>query len=160
MLESKASFSTDRRYRFTLYRRWAESGDEILFIGLNPSTADEAHNDPTVWRCINFARGWGYRGIWLGNIFAWRTTYPDGLDGVHKPVGRGNNLALRVMAERCQKKVYAWGNHGQLMDRGREVVDMLGPGWCLGINKNGNPKHPLYQRRDAQLVEYPTKRGK
>jgi len=59
MLESKASFSEDRLYRFTLYRRWAESGDEILFIGLNPSTADEAHNDPTVRRCINFARDWG-----------------------------------------------------------------------------------------------------
>ncbi|MBA7649749.1 hypothetical protein ES703_57547 [subsurface metagenome] len=160
MLESKASFSEDRLYRFTLYRRWAESGDEILFIGLNPSTADEAHNDPTVRRCINFARDWGYHGVWLGNIFAWRATYPDGLDGVHEPVGRGNNLCLKLMARRCAKVVYAWGDHGQYMGRGCQVVDMLGPGWCFGINKTGEPRHPLYLPRNAQLIRYPaTKAG-
>lgn len=159
MLESKASFSEDRLYRFVLYRRWAELGQEILFIGLNPSTADEAHNDPTVRRCINFARDWGYRGIWLGNIFAWRATYPDGLDEVYDPVGRGNSLALKGMAERCIRIVYAWGNQGQLLNRGRQVVDMLGPGWCFGVNKNGEPTHPLYQPRNAQLIEYPDQRS-
>ena len=154
MWESKASFSEDRRYRFTLYRRWAELGQEILFICLNPSTADEEHNDPTVWRCVNFARDWEYRGVWLGNIFAWRATYPDGLDGVHEPVGSRNNLCLKLMARGCAKVVYAWGNHGQYLGRGRQVVDMLGPGWCFGVNKTGEPTHPLYQPRDAKLIQY------
>lgn len=155
MWESKASFSEDRRYRFTLYRRWAEVGQEILFICLNPSTADEEHNDPTVWRCVNFARDWGFRGMWLGNLFALVTTDPAELYGnVHEPVGRGNDLVLKQMAARCAKAVYAWGNHGHIGGRGRQVVDMLVLGWCFGINKTGEPKHPLYQPRDARLIRY------
>jgi len=158
MLESKASFSEDRRHRFTLYRRWAKSGPEILFICLNPSTADEAYNDPTVWRCLNFARDWGYRGVWIGNLFALRATNPAELYkreiyGVYDPIGRGNDLALKMMAARCDRVVYAWGNHGQLLNRGRQVVEMLGPGWCFGVNKTGEPKHPLYLSRNAQLVK-------
>lgn len=159
MLESKASFSSDRRCRFTLYRRWAESGQEILFICLNPSTADEEYNDPTVWRCVNFASDWGYRGVWIGNLFALRATNPAELYkreiyAVYDPVGRANDLVLKTMAARCAKVVYAWGNHGQLLNRGQQVVDMLGPGWCFGVNKTGEPKHPLYQSRNAQLIQY------
>jgi len=89
-----------------------------------------------------------------------RATHPDGLDGVHEPVGRGNNLCLKMMARRCAKVVYAWGDHGQYMGRGCQVVDMLGPGWCFGINKTGEPRHPLYLPRNAQLIRYPaTKAG-
>ncbi|GAJ17368.1 unnamed protein product, partial [marine sediment metagenome] len=161
--ESKASFSEDRRYRFTLYRRWAGSGQEILFICLNPSTADEDYNDPTVWRCVNFARDWGYRAVWLGNLFALVTTdpaklYTPTIYEVFDPVGRGNNLVLKKMAARCAKVVYAWGNHGHIANRGRHVVDMIGPAWCFGVNKTGEPKHPLYQSRNAQLKRYPNKR--
>lgn len=160
MWESKASFSEDRRYRFTLYRRWTELGQgpvrhqEILFICLNPSTADEAYNDPTVWRCVNFARDWGYRGVWIGNLFALRATDPSELYEAYEPVGMANDLVLRQMAQRCSKVVYAWGNHGQLLNRGRQVVDMIGSGWCFGVNKSGEPKHPLYQPRNAKLIHY------
>lgn len=154
MWESKASFSEDRLYRFTLYRRWAELGQEILFICLNPSTADEEHNDPTVWRCVNFARDWGYRGVWVGNLFAFRATEPNELYIAYDPVGVANNLALRQMAKRCDKVVYAWGNHGQYKDRGQYVAEMIGFGWCFGVNKTGEPKHPLYQPRNAQLIKY------
>lgn len=154
MIESKASFSEDRRYRFTLYRRWDKLGREILFICLNPSTADEAKDDPTVRRCINFAKDWGYRGVWIGNIFALRSTDPSELYKAWEPVGSANNLALRTMVERCDKVVYAWGNHGEHRDRGREVADMLGIAWCFGVNKKGEPRHPLYLKRDAQLMEY------
>lgn len=165
MLESKASFSEDRRYRFTLYRRWAEDGHEILFIGLNPSTADEAQNDATVRRCINFAKSWGYAGIWLGNLFAFRSTdvrelYTHRIYEVYDPVGRGNDLALQGMAERCAKVVYAWGNHGRLLSRGREVHLMLGRAWCFGINKTGQPTHPLYQPNNARLVPFPQEESK
>ena len=157
MLESKASFSEDRRYRFSLYRRWAELGPEVLFICLNPSTANEYFDDPTVRRCISFARAWGFRGMWLGNLFALVTTDPEKLYKpeiyeVFDPVGRGNNLVLKVMARRCAKVVYAWGNHGHIANRSRQVVDMIGPGWCFGINKTGEPRHPLYQARNAQLI--------
>lgn len=159
MLESKASFSEDRLYRFTLYRRWAEAGQEILFICLNPSTADEDYNDPTVWRCVNFARDWGYRGVWIGNLFALRATNPAELMSARFTrsidlIGRSNSLVLRQMAARCAKVVYAWGNHGRLLNRGRQVVNMIGPGWCFGVNKTGEPKHPLYQPRNADLIKY------
>lgn len=158
MWESKASFSEDRTYRFILYRRWAELGQEILFICLNPSTADEIHNDPTVSRCVNFARDWGYRAVWVGNLFALRATEPNELYTAYEPVGMANNLALRQMAKRCSKVVYAWGNHGRYQDRGRRVAQMIGPRWCFGVNKTGEPKHPLYLSRNAQLIRYPTKR--
>lgn len=155
MLESKASFSEDRRYRFTLYRKWEEQGPEILFVCLNPSTADEEHNDPTVWRCINYARDWGYRGVWVGNLFALRATNPKELYKANDPVGMGNDLCLREMAKRCSKVVCAWGDHGQLMwGRCRAVANMLAPAWCFAVNKSGEPRHPLYQRRDAKLVRY------
>ncbi len=154
MWKSKASFSKDRLYRFTLYRRWAESGQEILFICLNPSTADEDHDDPTVRRCVNFARDWGYRGVWLGNLFALVTTDSAELYKHYDPVGCANNLVLKTMAARCAKVVYAWGNHGRLLNRSRQVVNMIGPGLCFGVNKTGEPKHPLYQSRNAQLIQY------
>lgn len=162
MWESKASFSPDRLYRFTLYRRWAEVGQEILFICLNPSTADEEYNDPTVWRCVNFARDWGYRGVWVGNLFGLRATNPAKLMTARFSrsvdlIGRTNSLVLRLMASRCAKVVYAWGNHGHLLNRGRQVVDMIGPGWCFGVNKSGEPRHPLYVPRNAQLIRYPNK---
>ena len=157
MLESKASFSEDRRFRYRLYRRWAELGPEILFICLNPSTADEDHDDPTVRRCVNFARDWGFRAMWLGNLFALVTTDPAKLYKpviyeVFDPVGRGNDLALKMMAARCAKAVYAWGNHGHIANRGRLVADMIIIAWCFGINKTGEPKHPLYLPRNAQLM--------
>ncbi len=159
MLESKASFSEDRRYRFSLYRRWAELGAEVLFICLNPSTADEHYDDPTVWRCVNFARDWGFRGMWLGNLFALVTTDPAKLSTpeiyeVFDPVGRGNDLALKAMAARCAIVVYAWGNHGRIANRGRQVADMIIMARCFGINKTGEPKHPLYLPRHAQLIRF------
>lgn len=154
MWESRASFSEDRLYRYTLYRRWAEHGQDVLFIGLNPSTADEQYNDPTVWQCVNFARDWGYRGVWVGNLFALRATEPIELYLTDRPVGRINDIALRQMVKRCGRVVYAWGNHGQYKDRGRQVVDMIGPGWCFGINKTGEPRHPLYLPRNAPLVPF------
>ena len=108
---------------------------------------------------MNFARDWGYRGVWLGNLFALVTTDPAKLYKreiyeVYDPVGRGNNLVLKTMVGRCTKVVYAWGNYGHIASRGRQVVDMIGPGWCFGVNKTGEPKHPLYQSHNAQLIQY------
>lgn len=154
-LESKASFSKDRLYRFSLYRRWKKLGKEILFICLNPSTADETTNDPTVRRCINLAKGWGYRGVWVGNIFALRATNPLELYKVYDPIGRENDLALKKMADRCIEVVFAWGNHGRFLNRGQQVSSMIGSGQCFGVNQSGEPRHPLYLPRDVQLIEYP-----
>ena len=161
MEDKGAVFSKSRHYRYSLWRTWDKDKPKILFICLNPSTADEAHNDPTVWRCVNFARDMGYGGVVVCNIFALRATHPGELYKAEDPVGAGNDVMIKASAIRCDRVVvYAWGNHGRLMDRGSEVVDMLGPAKCFGVNKTGEPKHPLYQPRDAQLVEYVRKSKK
>lgn len=153
-MEGGAVFSKNRRYRYSLWRIWEKERPKILFVCLNPSTADETHNDPTVRRCVNFARDWGYGQVCVSNIFAFRGTKPAQLYTASDPVGPGNDLMIKADAIRCDQVVFAWGNHGRLMRRGREVSLMIGTGWCFGVTKTGEPKHPLYQRRDAELVSY------
>jgi len=150
LTESNASFSPDRKYRFALWRFWDER-PKIMFICLNPSTADEAKNDPTVTRCITFAHQWGYGGVYVCNIFGLRSTNPKELYSEYDPVGRGNDLVMRVVRQKVIKCVAAWGNHGVLKDRWVRVVEKLAPLWCFGLTKIGQPKHPLYLRSDTEL---------
>ena len=97
-MERGAKFSLDRVYRYRLWRFWDKRKGIVLFIGLNPSTADEKVNDPTIRRCIGYAMDWGYGGMLMGNIFAYRNTYPETLKicGVD-PIGIENDTELRAM---------------------------------------------------------------
>ncbi len=153
MIEKGASFSLDRMYRWSLYRSWGGS-PRILFICLNASMADEVKDDPTVRRCIQFARDWGFKTMMIGNLFGLRSMDPKELLRVTDPVGAENNQSLQTMFDLADRMVYSWGNHGAILGRSQKVYEMFGPAWCFGINKSGEPVHPLYQRRDATLMRY------
>ena len=123
---------------------------------LNPSRADAHRDDPTIRRCIGFARDWGYGGIDVVNIFALRATDPRDLRSVRDPVGpRNDEFILRAAAR--SPVVIAWGVHGALLDRGAKALRLFGAGTrilALGRTRSGAPRHPLYLRRDAEAVEY------
>lgn len=153
MMESGASFSLDRRYRYELTRRWGPGG-LVVFTMLNASDADEYRNDPTVRRCIGFGQLWGFGGMVITNIFGLKSMDPALLSQVDDPIGLENDYYLKKNYKDADLAVYAWGNHGQLFDRGRQVYEALGPGFCFGVNRSGEPVHPLYQRRDTKLIDY------
>lgn len=115
-----------------------------MFIGLNPSTADEVNNDPTVTRCINFSKAWGYGAFCMTNIFAYRATDPKVMKAQPEPVGPDNDKWLVEIAREAGIVIAAWGVHGEHLNRGKEVVDLLDEIHCLGRTKKGYPKHPLY----------------
>jgi hypothetical protein len=138
-------FSPCRRYRYTLERIWSP-GDWVNFLMLNPSTADDKQNDPTVTRCINFAKRWGFGGLIVTNIFAFRATDPKRLYGLANPVGVDNDLHILGAADVCKFTVCAWGAHGTLLRRDEKVLELLKSKrpYCLGRTDKGHPRHPLY----------------
>lgn len=165
-LERGALFSNCEKYRYRLWRRWAEEGDVrragfwAVFVMLNPSTADAEKLDPTVRRCVSFAQRWGCGGLQVLNLFALRATDPKKLYSHHDPVGRDNDFHHDLVLRDCSPGpivVAAWGAHGKLAMRGAIVARRLA-GWkpqFLGLNADGTPKHPLYVKGDTKLLEYP-----
>lgn len=148
--DSGAVFSPDRIYRYALFRNWREGEGRLAVIGLNPSTADEVENDPTVTRCIKRAKFLGLSGLIMLNIFAYRSTDPKNLKLTNDPVGPDNNDSLVKYSSDATLVLCAWGNHGQLMNRSRQVVELLKKNnislYVLKLNeKSGEPVHPLYQ---------------
>ncbi len=144
-MASTAAFSHCGRYRYALWRRWAD-GPQLLFVMLNPSTASASANDPTIRRCIGFARDWGFAALAVGNLFAWRTPSPARLRQARGPVGGRNDAWLEHLHSQSQLTVAAWGNHGTW--RGRDVVvrALLRDPHVLGLTAAGAPRHPLYVR--------------
>lgn len=152
---SDAVFSPCRTWRYTLTRTWDAALPVCNFLMLNPSTADETASDPTVTRCLGFARRWGYGTLIVTNIFAYRSTDPRGLLTTPDPVGPDNDAAIVDVAGRADRVIAAWGVHGALANRERAVLRLLKPvRWplCLGRTKGGHPRHPLYVRADAVPV--------
>jgi hypothetical protein len=143
-----AVFSADRNYRYALWRTWAPELDRVLFVGLNPSTADEVSADPTLRRCAGFARAWGHGGVLVGNLFAYCATHPVELRAAADPVGPDNDAWLERLAEKAARLVVCWGNHGALLGRDRQFSAGRDTLLCLRRNRNGSPAHPLYIRRD------------
>lgn len=152
--EPKTVFSADRKYRYVLYREWDKTKSVIAFIGLNPSTADEKKNDPTIRRCINFAQEWGYGGLLMGNIFALRSTDPKQLYKAKDPVGPENDLWLNQIEASAHTVVACWGLHGKLQNRHCEVKVNLMSLKVFGLTKQGFPKHPLYLKKTVQLQNW------
>lgn len=152
---SEAIYSPCERYRYALTREWAV-GRRLLVVMLNPSTATEAANDPTVERCERRARTLGFGGFRVVNLFAWRATDPRALRGLADPVGPGNDAALRDGAVWADAILCGWGGHGALMGRDAVVLAQLRaaslPLWHLGLTQAGQPKHPLYIGYQVQPV--------
>lgn len=158
-----AVFSPCRAYRYELRRVWDPSLPTVGWIMLNPSTATETVNDPTVRRCIGFTRDWGYGGLTVRNIFALRSTDPKALKGHPDPVGPDNDEHLaRGAASEDAWTICAWGAHGSLNGRDREVMDLLSESGAvvhhLGLTKLGAPRHPLYLPRTAEPTVLNTSR--
>lgn len=143
-VESKAQLSRCRRYRYTLERCWDINLPTVMFIGLNPSTADEFSDDPTVRRCIGFARRWSFGSLLLANLFALRATDPKALLVHPSPIGPSNDSWIQRMASRADLVVAAWGTRGSLMNRNSAVTKSIEKLHCLATTKNGFPRHPLY----------------
>tara|TARA_R110002126_G_scaffold161549_12_gene309408 strand:+ start:3079 stop:3555 length:477 start_codon:yes stop_codon:yes gene_type:complete len=150
MLRSDAVFSDCRKYRFALWRVWDEALPSVMFIGLNPSTADESANDPTLTRCIRYAQSWGYGGVCMANIFAFRATDPKVMMSVPDPVGADNDRWLLELSQSAGLVVAAWGNTGRYMGRSDHVRNLIPNLHCLKLNKSGEPAHPLYQKTQIQ----------
>jgi hypothetical protein len=125
-----------------------EAPGYALFIGLNPSTADETVDDPTIRRCKDFVRRWGYGSLCVANLFAYRATRPAEMKATSVPIGRGNDRWLVRLAAEAEVVVAAWGIHGTFACRDQEVLALLDvPLRHLGLTKHGHPRHPLYVRQ-------------
>ncbi len=150
-----AVFSPDRKYRYVLRRRVGLTESRLLVILLNPSTADEEANDPTIRRCIDFANRWGYGWLVVCNLFGFRATNPDELSKVEDPAGPENEAHLRREAAAADLIVVGWGEHGRYLGRSDDLADVLMEDGrvlhCWGINASGEPKHPLYVPRKQPL---------
>ena len=143
-MKTDAKFSKDRIYRYALWRIWDDNQPKVMFIGLNPSTADETKDDPTVRRCRGFAKLWGFGGLIMANIFAYRATEPENMKSTGDPTGPENDEWLLKLTQEATLVIGAWGNHGEFRGRGKEVLDLIPDLYCLKMNKTGHPAHPLY----------------
>jgi hypothetical protein len=156
---SGAIFSTCEKYRYVLWRRWGDA-PPLAFIGLNPSTADASQDDPTIRRCIGFAKRFQAGGLVMLNLFAFRATDPSALvlfanpDHPEAGVGPNHDEMIRPWMGLCNKAIAAWGasvphRSARPTVLSAMAVDTIGGLWCLGQTKDGSPRHPLYLKKDA-----------
>ena len=154
-MKRSAHISECGKYRYSLARWWDDDLPIVAFVMLNPSTADALIDDPTIRRCIGFAKAWGCGRVEIYNLFALRSTDPKALRETFDPVGPANDDILRGIAACCVRTIAAWGSHGKLWNRGPKVAAMFGGRLeALAVNADGTPKHPLYVKGDAQPVPY------
>ncbi|MDD5510501.1 MAG: DUF1643 domain-containing protein [Dehalococcoidales bacterium] len=153
----------DRRFRFALWRIWDSRKDKLIYNGLNPSTAQDIKDDPTVIRLAGFARYWGFGGFFAGNLLPFVTPNPqelwrwyNSLSEAGKEVVRLNDEAIKQMRGMCSKAMVGWGNEGKNAGtRPNEVLAVLGePVYCIKTTKLGEPAHPLYMPLGSQLIPY------
>lgn len=153
-----AEISPCGKYRYSLKRRWHAAQPSVNFVMLNPSTADATIDDPTVRKCIVYAKAWGYGGIVVTNLFALRATDPRELKRTPFPVGERNNDHLYTEALNAGLVVCAWGNHGDYQFRCDDVGTMLHRHGvvphALRVTKKGQPEHPLYLPGDLKPQPY------
>lgn len=162
---SETIFSQCRQYRYTLWRDWSAllgcqagmASQYVQFIGLNPSTADETKDDPTIRKCVGFAKRWGYGALCMTNLFAFRATDPKVMKKHPNPSGQDNIHHLLSVSSGATLVVAAWGTHGEHMNMDlnvREKLNQIGVKLnCLRKTKHGHPEHPLYVPYEQHLIE-------
>lgn len=153
-MEKKAIISKDKIYRYKLSRTWDSTKPTILFIGLNPSIANENVDDPTITRCINFAKDWGYGTLLMANLFAFRSTYPKDIYLIDDPIGKDNDHYLLECVTQSDLIVACWGNNGTYMNREKVITELVPNLYCLQKNKNGTPHHPLRLPRNIHPLPF------
>ncbi len=137
-------------YRYRLTRVWDPELPTITFVLLNPSTADAEHLDPTLRRCVGFAKRDGFGGMVILNLYAFRSPSPKVMRAAADPVGPDND---RVLASATGVVVAGWGINADAA-RVADAVALLPPLQALGVTKRGHPRHPLYVRGDAVRTEW------
>lgn len=151
-----ADFSPCKTWRYTLRRTWKSDRRRLLWVLLNPSTADETRDDPTNRRGMRFAYSWGYGSLVFCNLFAIRTPEPAEMKKAADPVGPRNNGWIIGEAHEADKIVLGWGVYGTHRGRDREVLELLKGFklYCLGQTKGGQPRHPLYMKKSTPLERF------
>lgn len=153
---ASAVISDCGKYRYSLTRIWDESKPKVMFIMLNPSTADASNDDPTIRRCIGFAKSWGFGGLYVCNLFAFRATNPKDLLKADNPFGDQNIWHTRQLFDKVEKVICSWGNKAivdKILGKGNDyetiyyAYDKL---HFLELSKDGTPKHPLYLKSDLK----------
>jgi hypothetical protein len=157
-LDTGAVFSPCETYRYRLWRAWDNAAPRVVFIGLNPSTADVTTDDPTIRRCVGFAKAWSFGGIEVVNLFAFRATEPKNLKQAADPVGLENDAHLLRVTAAAGRVVAAWGVHGTLHGRAEAVLELLKTAGvtitCLARTRAGHPRHPLYAKASLRSRRY------
>lgn len=155
---SDAVISPDGKYRYKLERYWAPGHVPVIWIMLNPSTANQVEDDATIRRCISFAKRWGFGGIEVYNLFAFRSRNPIRMRRAHDPIGPDNDRWLKAAARSGRTVIVAWGRCGTSLQSRREagVIELLARymnmrPFALGLTKQGSPRHPLYVPNTAVL---------
>lgn len=154
-MNRRTILSACRTYRYTLWRDFGGGGNGYaMFIGLNPSTADELNDDPTIRRCVAFAKSWGYEALCMTNLFAFRATEPADMIAAADPVGPENDGHLIDLASNAGVVVAAWGTNGTHMGRDAAVRALVPGLHCLKKTLSGHPGHPLYLRADLTPIPF------
>jgi len=149
-----AIFSDDRKYRYALWRVWQPNKPLLMSVCLNPSIASELTDDPTITRLQARAYKAGYGGLLMANLFAYITTNPIHLNNQHDTIGELTDYYIKEMIKLSERQLCGWGSFKPVIHRASEVYKMLPNPYCLGVNTDGNPKHPLYVRYDVPMVKY------
>lgn len=159
-MDKGAIFSDCRTYRYVLWRKW-DSRPCVMWIGLNPSTADETTDDATIRRCVGFSRRWGFGGIYMLNLYAFRATYPKDMVAAADPVGPDNDLYLAEYREQAAFAVAAWGSlesryrpRVRWQSRIASVLNTVGLVQCLGLTQDRSPRHPSRLAYAVSLVDF------
>lgn len=152
-IKSIAKYSDCEKYRYVLTRVWNDKGERVMFIGLNPSTANEIKNDPTVTRMVNFSKKWGFGSITVCNLFAFRSTFPKYMKSKEDPVGTQTDKLIKEELNNVKLVVAAWGNHGKFLNRSTEILKYLKDFHHFGFTKLNEPRHVLYLSNNADLKQ-------
>lgn len=157
-MKKSAVISDCGLYRYSLTRDWSDFNEEskvLMIVGLNPSTADAINDDPTIRRCVGFAKSWGFNKIIMTNLFAYRSTDPGVLSvSSVEPVGKLNDDYLKKISAQANMTLVAWGSNHMVGSRDLLVLKLLKNPKCLGVTKAGHPKHPLYIKGDTRPIAY------
>lgn len=156
-MKAGAVFDPTHTYRYLLWREWNPTQPRVVFVMLNPSTADAEINDATIRCCIRFAQSWGYGALEVVNLFALIATHPQQLKQASiDPIGQECDRYLLEAADRAEQLIVAWGNWGSLHARDRSVLNLLTSHqiYCVGRNRSGQPRHPLYLPQRTKAVPF------
>lgn len=148
-----AVFSEDRKYRYALTRTFYINKPSVMFIGLNPSTANEISDDNTIRRVIRFAHDWGFGAVHMMNLFGLVTPNPDDLKKCPDPVGENDKWLMEAHGK-CNEVIFAWGSFPEATERAKKVIEMFPSAKALIINRDGTPRHPLYVPATTKRVPF------